>query len=68
MLSDEYLTPEQVAQRLSISRDTVIARFANHPDCIDLGTPETRTKRRYRILRIPRETVDQFILSKRVGR
>jgi hypothetical protein len=38
-------------------------RFAHRRGVLDLGAPETRYKRRYCVLRIPRETLDKFIVE-----
>lgn len=63
----EYLTPQQVARELNVSTDTVLRRFAKEPGVIDLGTPEASHKRRHRVLRIPRFTLDRFIQAARVA-
>ncbi|MFL6437707.1 MAG: hypothetical protein ACJ71Q_09020 [Terriglobales bacterium] len=49
-----------------MSIDTVLRRFENFPGVIDLGSEETLRKRRYRVLRIPREAVQKFIIANRV--
>jgi hypothetical protein len=59
----EYLTVEEVASILKVSTDTVIRKFENRPGVLDLGSGEGRFKRRYRVLRIPRETLEQFIVD-----
>ena len=64
----EYLTVEQVASILQVSTDTVLRRFGNMEGVIDLGTPERLHKRRNRILRIPRRTLEQFIAEREVSR
>jgi hypothetical protein len=63
----EYLTPQQVAEELSISTDTVMRRFSKEPGVLDLGTPETCHQRRHRVLRIPRSTLDRVIQESRVA-
>jgi hypothetical protein len=62
----EYLTPQEVAAILKISPGQVIRKFQSQPGLPDLGRGETRFKRRYRVLRIPRETLERFILVCRV--
>ena len=62
----EYLTLEQVATILNVSTDTVSRHFEHLEGVIDLGTPETRNKRRKRILRIPRHTLQSYILKRQV--
>ncbi len=54
----ELLTVSQVAAVLKVAEDTVVRRFARVKGVIDLGTSETRNKRRYRILRIPVSVVE----------
>lgn len=66
-LSKEYLTADEVAGILKVSSDTIIRKFVNQPGVLDLGSPaEGRFKRRYRVLRIPRETLEKFIVENRV--
>ena len=54
----ELLTVSQVAIVLQVSPDTVVRRFSKVKGVIDLGTSETRSKRRYRVLRIPVAVVE----------
>jgi hypothetical protein len=42
----EYLTPEEAATILRVSPETVRRRFEKRKGVIDLGTPETRHKKR----------------------
>lgn len=64
--TSEFLTAQEVAGILKISTDSVIRKFQDRKGVLDLGAPETRFKRRYRVLRIPRETLDKFIVESRV--
>jgi hypothetical protein len=57
----ELLTVAQVATVLKVSEDTVVRRFAKVKGVIDLGTGETRNKRRYRVLRIPVAIVEGYL-------
>jgi hypothetical protein len=52
------LTVKDCAEILQVSADTVVRRFARVKGVIDLGTSETRNKRRYRVLRIPASVVE----------
>src|SRR6266567_2760714 len=54
----ELLTVAEVATVLKCSEDTVVRRFARVKGVIDLGSSETRSKRRYRVLRIPVAVVE----------
>lgn len=63
----EFYTPAEAAELLKVSVDTVIRKFERFPGVIDLGSPEARTKRRRRVLRIPREAMDRFILGNQVA-
>src|SRR6184192_2017482 len=54
----ELLTVAQVATVLKCSEDTVVRRFARVKGVIDLGVGESRSKRRYRVLRIPVSVVE----------
>ena len=48
------------------SSDTVIRKFEHRPGVIDLGVPESWFKRRYCVLRMPRETLRSFVVESRV--
>jgi hypothetical protein len=63
----ELLTVRDVAAVLKCGEDAVVRRFAKAPGVIDIGTPETRSRRQYRILRIPQDVVEQY-LTKNSGR
>jgi hypothetical protein len=62
----EFLTPSEVAKILKVNTKTAIRRFEDFPGVVDLGSEETRFKRRYRVLRIPREVLDKFIIENRI--
>lgn len=57
----ELLTVKDVAEVLKVGEDTVVRRFAKVKGVIDLGVAETRHKRRYRILRIPKSLVEKYL-------
>lgn len=61
------LTVRDVATILQCSDDAVIRRFAKVDGVIDLGRPENLNRRRYRVLRIPKEIVERY-LSRKSGR
>ncbi len=63
-----YLTVEQVAGILAVSTDTVTRQFGSAEGVIDLGTPGSMHKRRKRILRIPRQTFERYIVERQVKR
>jgi Helix-turn-helix domain len=65
-LPTEYLTAAEAAAILKVSPETIIRKFESRAGVIDLGSPEGRFKRRYRVLRIPRETFEKFIVENRV--
>jgi hypothetical protein len=60
----ELFTVRDVASVLKCSEDAVVKRFARLPGVIDLGKPETRSRRRYRVLRIPKTVVEQYLTTK----
>jgi hypothetical protein len=66
-ISKEYLTAAEVAAILKVSTDSIIRWFEKRPGVIDLGSAEGRFKRRYRVLRIPRETLEAFLVESRVA-
>ncbi len=57
----ELMTVKDVAEVLQCGEDSVIRRFAKMKGVIDLGVGETRRKRRYRILRIPKAVVKKHL-------
>jgi hypothetical protein len=63
-MSDVLMTVRDVAAVLQCSEDAVIRRFAKVPGVIDLGSSETRKKRRYRVLRIPKAVVERYLTMK----
>ncbi len=60
----ELLTVKDVASVLKCGEDAVVRRFAKMPGVIDLGKSETRSRRRYRVLRIPKTVVERYLTSK----
>lgn len=62
-MDQQYLTVAQVAERLNVSLWSVYRKFAKLPGVIDLGSEETRFKRRYRVLRIPQAILDRYLLG-----
>jgi hypothetical protein len=63
----ELLTVREVADILKISPDSVTRKLQNYPGVIDLGQPETRYGKRYRVLRIPRPVLEKFLFESRVA-
>ncbi|HTM90492.1 MAG TPA: hypothetical protein VL155_19960 [Terriglobales bacterium] len=63
----ELLTVRDVAQVLQCSEDSVIRRFAKLDGVIDLGRSENINRRRYRVLRIPKDVVERY-LTRKAGR
>jgi len=47
-----------------MSDDAVTRLFAKLPGVIDLGRAETRGKRQYRVLRIPRAVLEKYLSTK----
>jgi hypothetical protein len=63
-VSDSLLTVAEVASVLKCSDDAVVRRFSRIPGVIDLGRAETKTKRQYRLLRIPKAVLESFLAAK----
>jgi hypothetical protein len=59
----ELLTVRDVATILRCSDDAVVKRFAKVPGVIDLGRAETRNRRQYRVLRIPRAVLEKYLTT-----
>jgi hypothetical protein len=62
----EYLTAAEVAAILKVSTDSVIRWFESRPGVLSIGNDETRFRRKYKTLRIPREVLEGFIVENRV--
>jgi hypothetical protein len=60
----ELLTVRDVAAVLKCSDDAVVKRFAKLPGVIDLGKAETKNRRQYRVLRIPKAVVEKYLADK----
>jgi len=62
----EFYTLVEVAAILKCSPDTVARKFAKLPGVIDVGTPENlkKHKRRYRVIRIPKATLEKYLTKK----
>jgi len=63
----ELLTVRDVATVMKMSEDAVTKIFAKMDGVIDLGRAETRQKRQYRILSIPKTVLEGY-LSRKAGR
>jgi hypothetical protein len=59
----ELLTVKDVAQIIRCSEDKVIRLFARMDGVIDLGRPENLSRRRYRVLRIPKQVVERYLTT-----
>jgi hypothetical protein len=57
----ELLNVATVAAILKVSPDTVVRRFSRVKGVVNLGSEETRGKRRYRVLRIPQHVVEKYV-------
>jgi hypothetical protein len=62
----EYLTVTDVATILAVSDDTILKQFGSLDGVIDIGTPAGMHRRRKRVLRIPRRTLERYIADKQV--
>ena len=62
-----FYTPAEVADILKVSTDTVMRKFSGYSGVIDIGTAERGRKRRYRTLRIPKESLERFVVESRVA-
>src|SRR5262245_58926610 len=60
----ELLTVAEVASVLKCSDDAVVRRFSKIEGVIDLGRAESKHKRRYRVLRIPKAVVEKYLAGK----
>jgi hypothetical protein len=66
-MDTEFLTPAEVASILKLSKSSVIRIFERIPGVLVIGRGESRFKRKYRTLRIPRMALERFIIAHRVG-
>lgn len=63
----QFYTPAEVADILKVSTDTVMRKFSGYGGVIDIGAAERGRKRRYRTLRIPKESLERFLVESRVA-
>lgn len=63
----EYLTPQEIAELLKVSTDTVVRKFERRNGVLDLGSSESRFTRRYRVLRIPRTVFEAYVIEASVS-
>lgn len=63
----QFYTPAEVANMLKVSTDTIMRKFSGYAGVIDIGTAERGRKRRYRTLRIPKESLERFLVESRVA-
>jgi hypothetical protein len=63
----EYLTPQEIAELLKVSVDTVVRKFEQRKGVLDLGSRESRFTRRYRVLRIPRTVFEAYVIETSVS-
>jgi hypothetical protein len=66
MQEDQYYTVVEAAQILKCSPDKATRIFEDETGVVDLGTPETMHKRRYRVLRIPVAVFNRVIAKRRI--
>ena len=60
--TQEYLTVQQVADKLQFTTEWVIQMFVNEPGVLVAGNKvTTRDKRRRRVLRIPRAVLNRVV-------
>jgi hypothetical protein len=60
----QLLTVRDVAGILKCSDDAVVKKFAKVAGVIDLGQAESRNRRRYRVLRIPKTVLEKYLSAK----
>jgi hypothetical protein len=65
MQEDEYYTVVEAARILKCSSDKATRMFEDEPGIVDLGSPETMHKRRYRVLRIPIAVFNRVVAKRR---
>ena len=61
------LSVREVAALLKLSPESITRRFEKYPGVIDLGSPESRFKRAYKVLRIPRPVLQKFLHENKVA-
>ena len=66
-LDQKHYTPEEIAEKLGLSRDSIIKLFRNEEGVLKLSRPGCRYKRTYTTLRIP-ESVARRVYARLSGR
>jgi hypothetical protein len=62
-----FYTVREIAKILKVSPDTAARKFRDFPGVIDIGEPETFSKRAYKVLRIPEQVLNKFLHENRVS-
>jgi hypothetical protein len=62
----EYLTPQEIADLLEVSVDTIVRKFERRKGVLNLGSDESRFTRRYRTIRIPRTVFEAYVIESSV--
>jgi len=65
-MQEQFYTVAEAAEILKVSTDKVTRMFEDEPGVVDLGSPETLHKRRYRVLRIPHSVFNRVLHKKRI--
>jgi hypothetical protein len=66
MQDEQYYTVAEAARILKCSPDKATRIFESETGVVDLGSPETMHKRRYRVLRIPIGVFNRVIAKHRI--
>lgn len=65
-MQEQFYTVAEAAEILKVSTDKVTRMFEDEPGVVDLGSPETLHKRRYRVLRIPHSVFNRVLHKNRI--
>jgi hypothetical protein len=66
-VTEIHFTPSQIAEKWGVSSRTVMRIFEHEIGVLRIGSPETRFKRKYYLLRIP-ESVAERVYKRITGR
>lgn len=61
MTEKEIYTVAEVAAKMGFSESTIIRMFEKEPGVLIVERPRTRTKQRYRSIRIPRHVYERVL-------
>ena len=65
LIGEPYVTPAQVAKKLIVTPQTAARIMRKIPGTIEIGSDETRFKRKRKFVRTPKSAFDRYLAQQR---